>query len=98
MGASRSPPSRSSDGRQRATKFKSFHQAENRTRSRGDTARGDPTKGAAIMAAIKLQAQPSAANDGRPDEATPDPFDLAKLRLDQSFVEAAGVKKLLTTV
>ena len=27
-----------------------------------------------------------------------DPFDLAKLRLDQSFVESAGVKKLLTTV
>jgi hypothetical protein len=33
--------------------------------------------------------------------ATPapdDPFDLTKLRLDQSFVEASGVKKLLTTV
>ena len=28
----------------------------------------------------------------------PDPFDLANLRLDQSFVETAGVKKLLTTV
>lgn len=28
----------------------------------------------------------------------PDPFDLGNLRLDQSFVEAAGVKKLLTTV
>lgn len=27
-----------------------------------------------------------------------DPFDLANLRLDQSFVETAGVKKLLTTV
>jgi hypothetical protein len=27
-----------------------------------------------------------------------DPFDLSKLRLDQSFVETAGVKKLLTTV
>ena len=27
-----------------------------------------------------------------------DPFDLANLRLDQSFVESAGVKKLLTTV
>ena len=26
------------------------------------------------------------------------PFDLANLRLDQSFVESAGVKKLLTTV
>ena len=28
----------------------------------------------------------------------PDPFDLNNLRLDQSFVESAGVKKLLTTV
>jgi hypothetical protein len=30
--------------------------------------------------------------------APDDPFDLTKLRLDQSFVESAGVKKLLTTV
>ena len=30
--------------------------------------------------------------------APSDPFDLANLRLDQSFVETAGVKKLLTTV
>ena len=29
---------------------------------------------------------------------TPDPFDLATLRLDQNFAETAGVKKLLTTV
>ena len=28
----------------------------------------------------------------------PDPFDLTNFRLDQSFVESAGVKKLLTTV
>jgi hypothetical protein len=33
------------------------------------------------------------------EEVAPtDPFDLANLRLDQSFVESAGVKKLLTTV
>jgi hypothetical protein len=32
------------------------------------------------------------------DTPAPDPFDLNLLRLDQSFVEAAGVKKLLTTV
>ena len=30
--------------------------------------------------------------------AAPDPFDLDKLRLDQSFVQTAGVKKLLTKV
>jgi hypothetical protein len=30
--------------------------------------------------------------------AAGDPYDLAKLRLDQNFVEATGVKKLLTTV
>jgi hypothetical protein len=30
--------------------------------------------------------------------SAPDPFDLDKLRLDQSFVESAGVKKLLTKV
>jgi hypothetical protein len=29
---------------------------------------------------------------------TPDPFDLASLRLEQSFAEKAGVKKLVTTV
>jgi hypothetical protein len=33
-----------------------------------------------------------------PTEAKSDPFDLAALRLDQSFIETAGVKKLLTTV
>jgi hypothetical protein len=32
------------------------------------------------------------------DRPADDPFDLANLRLDQSFVESAGVKKLLTTV
>ena len=31
-------------------------------------------------------------------ESTPNPFDPAALRLDQSFTEQAGVKKLLTTV
>ena len=30
--------------------------------------------------------------------AAPDPFDIASLRLNQSFLETAGVKKLLTTV
>lgn len=44
------------------------------------------------------------ATTSAPDEvsttmsAPEDPFDLTKLRLDQSFVESAGVKKLLTIV
>src|SRR5262245_46617441 len=51
------------------------------------------------MATLKLQAQSGVVDDGQTDEAAPpDPFDLNVLRLDQSFVEAAGVKKLLTTV
>jgi hypothetical protein len=33
-----------------------------------------------------------------PTSAPPDPFDLASLRLNPSFLETAGVKKLLTTV
>ena len=33
-----------------------------------------------------------------PIEAKADPFDVASLRLDPSFIETAGVKKLLTTV
>ena len=33
-----------------------------------------------------------------PTTATPDPFDIASLRLNPSFLETAGVKKLLTTV
>jgi hypothetical protein len=38
------------------------------------------------------------AADPNPTEAIPDPFDLNNLRLSQSFVETAGVKKLLRTV
>jgi hypothetical protein len=38
-------------------------------------------------------------DDSKFEAATPnDPLDLANLRLDQNFVETAGVKKLLTTV
>jgi hypothetical protein len=33
-----------------------------------------------------------------PIAAAPDPFDIASLRLNPSFLETAGVKKLLTTV
>jgi hypothetical protein len=36
--------------------------------------------------------------DAAPSNATPDPFDIASLRLNPSFIETAGVKKLLTTV
>jgi hypothetical protein len=38
------------------------------------------------------------ANDSANTIGTPDPFDLTGLRLDPSFVENAGVKKLLTTI
>jgi hypothetical protein len=31
-------------------------------------------------------------------QPAPDPFDLSKMRLSQSFIETSGVKKLLTTV
>jgi hypothetical protein len=33
-----------------------------------------------------------------PTASAPDPFDMDSLRIDQSFIEKAGVKKLLTTV
>ena len=46
------------------------------------------------MAKPKLNVTPAS----NPPDATPDPFDPANLRLNQSFVETAGVKKLLTTV
>jgi hypothetical protein len=36
--------------------------------------------------------------NSNPIEPQADPFDLSRLRLDQSFTETAGVKKLLTTV
>jgi hypothetical protein len=39
-----------------------------------------------------------AVEPATPTNSAPDPFDLASLRLNPSFVETAGVKKLLTTV
>ena len=39
-----------------------------------------------------------AVDPNTPTTPTPDPFDLASLRLNPSFLETAGVKKLLTTV
>jgi hypothetical protein len=41
---------------------------------------------------------PQADDPHSPATPAPDPFDLAKLRLNPSFLETAGVKKLLTTV
>jgi hypothetical protein len=45
----------------------------------------------------KLQSVDSIVNPDH-QEPIPDPYDLNNLRLTQSFVERAGVKKLLTTV
>jgi hypothetical protein len=39
-----------------------------------------------------------AVEPATPTDPAPDPFDLASLRLNPSFIETAGVKKLLTTV
>jgi hypothetical protein len=39
-----------------------------------------------------------AVDPDSPTTPAPDPFDIASLRLNPSFVETAGVKKLLTTV
>ena len=39
-----------------------------------------------------------AVEPATPTNSAPDPFDLASLRLNPSFIETAGVKKLLTTV
>jgi hypothetical protein len=44
---------------------------------------------------VEPNAAPAAS---APPAAPDDPFDLTKLRLDQSFTESSGVKKLLTTV
>src|SRR5262245_59902881 len=52
------------------------------------------TRRAVMTEKPKLQAiDPEAAA-----AAMPDPFDIASLRLNPSFLETAGVKKLLTTV
>ena len=46
------------------------------------------------MSKLTLQA----VDPDTPTTSAPDPFDLASLRLNPSFIETAGVKKLLTTV
>ena len=50
-----------------------------------------------IIAPVDPTADP-VANPAPAAPAAPDPFDIASLRLDQSFIETAGVKKLLTHV
>ena len=47
---------------------------------------------------IKLATQPNPDEPVPAGAGAPEPFDVNKLRLDQSFTESAGVKKLLTTV
>ena len=42
--------------------------------------------------------KPKLFDSDAPQTAAPDPFDIASLRLNPSFLETAGVKKLLTTV
>jgi len=41
---------------------------------------------------------PAGENPATPSAAVPDPFDLASLRLNPSFIETAGVKKLIVTI
>jgi hypothetical protein len=48
------------------------------------------------MTKTRVEIKPEAVEPA--DTSAPDPFDLANLRLDQSFAETAGVKKLLHTV
>jgi hypothetical protein len=45
-----------------------------------------------------MSEKPAAQPASEPVVAKPDPYDLATLRLDPSFLETAGVKKVLATV
>jgi hypothetical protein len=47
---------------------------------------------------VMTKPTPQAVDPPTPITPAPDPFDLARLRLSPSFLETAGVKKLLTTV
>ena len=44
-----------------------------------------------------MSEKPAAQPASEPVVAKPDPYDLATLRLDPSFLETAGVKKVLAT-
>jgi hypothetical protein len=57
----------------------------------GQQSIAEPSTVHAVHASLLASTAPAPAPD-------PDPFDLNNLRLDQSFVETAGVEKLLTTV
>ena len=46
----------------------------------------------------KVKFQPIDPNNPKGPQEAPDPFDLSSLRLNPSFLETAGVKKLITTV
>jgi hypothetical protein len=50
------------------------------------------------VATPKFVEDTSKIETGNVTSPAPDPFDLSKMRLDQSFIETSGVKKLLTTV
>src|SRR5947209_18861347 len=53
----------------------------------------DPAVESTTDPAVNPVVEPAA-----PAAAVPDPFDIASLRLNPSFLETAGVKKLITTV
>jgi len=55
-------------------------------------------KGIVVMATVSDLKPKLVDPDAAPIAAAPDPFDIASLRLNPSFLETAGVKKLLTTV
>jgi hypothetical protein len=55
-------------------------------------------KGIVLMATVSDLKPKLVDPDAAPIAAAPDPFDIASLRLNPSFLETAGVKKLLTTV
>jgi hypothetical protein len=55
-------------------------------------------KGIVLMATVSDLKPKLVDPDAAPIPAAADPFDIASLRLNPSFLETAGVKKLLTTV
>ena len=55
-------------------------------------------KGIVLMATVSDLKPKLVDPDAAPIAAAPDPFDIASLRLNPSFLETAGVKTLLTTV